>query len=296
MRTLSASWEAMLATRQHYRATCVLIETRAGDSFGLTTHDVALSIDIGELYDPVTYDPRGMLPSEVVLSSGFEASNFEIRGPLGAIYTEANVIGGRFNRATVKLFQVKWNELIAGNLEILKGDITECRVEDDEFIFEVRSIQDRFNQTIGRTTSPYCPYDFGDSRCTVEKTDYPGTITAVISDLQLEVDLPGGGGQNFFQHGELLFSTGQLAGNPPVAIISSITSGLITLFEPLIDLPAEGDSIIVHRGCSKLRISYDNPELPTCMTYLNAINFGGEDAMPGTDQALKYPVPGQPGA
>jgi uncharacterized phage protein (TIGR02218 family) len=99
------------------------------------------------------------------------------------VVTRAAVLGGRYTRARARLFMVDWSTL-SDEAAIMAGKVAEARVEGGKFVLEVRSAADAFNQVIGRTLSPYCSADFGDTQCGVTRTAYPCTVTAVTSRFQ----------------------------------------------------------------------------------------------------------------
>ena len=167
MRTLSTALASHLAGRSHTRCTMLLLELRDGTSIGITDHDRDIAFDLGD--GSVTYQAgTGILASDVVLQTGLDADNYEVSGPLkdDGDFTLERVVGGRFNRARAKLFQVNWKDLGSGAIKLLAGNISEARVEGGKFIFEIRSDCDRYNQVIGRLITNNCDADFGDGiRC-----------------------------------------------------------------------------------------------------------------------------------
>lgn len=292
MRTLGAL-AAHVAQPTTTLCNMLRIDCRDGTSLGLTDHDKDLTFD--EVDGSLLYRADiGILPSDVSLSIGLDADNFEVKLPIDDVIILGAVLGGKYDRARVKLFQVNWNTL-ADHAPILAGNVAEVRVEGGTAILAIRSDMDRYNQTIGRLITPYCDADFGDARCGVTPETIVGTVTAVTDAMVFTVSFTGTYADDFFNQGTVLAVTGLLAGTAPVEIFDWTSAGVITLFTFLADTPQIGDEFTISRGCSKLRRS-DDPSVPTCMTYDNIANFRGFPEVPGSDQVLKLGVPGSEGA
>ncbi len=289
MRTISGGLATHLAGRSHTRSKMLRLDLRDGTSLGITDHDAALSFDLGD--GALTYSAEtGILPSATVLATGFDAGNVEVSGPIGDTVTRAAVLGGRFNRARCRYFEVNWASLGDGAIALLAGNVSDARVEGGRFILQIRSDTDRYNQDVGRLITPYCDADFGDARCGITVPTFDGTIASVTDGMRFVVTLAASHIDHFFDYGSVLFTGGVLAGTLPVEIVSWAATGAIELFEPLVALPAIGDAVTVRQGCSKVRLAA-NPNVHTCLTYANVINFRGFPEVPGSDQILKYPVP-----
>jgi uncharacterized phage protein (TIGR02218 family) len=298
-RTLSSENQVMIESRNHYRARCVRIETIQGEVLTFTDHDKALafvlpdtSADYEETYSPST----GIMTSEIVLATGLDVDSCEISGPITAQITAAHILGKKFNRARCWVFDVDWRDPEAGQIRYLGGTIAESRLEGRRFLFEVRNYFDAYNQSIGRVLAPYCTADFGDAQCTVGRAPYYATIATVTDDFNFTVSLGGAYANDFFNLGTIVFTSGDLAGIEEIEIFDYVgATGLLQLFVPCPQPPMVGDSIVLYRGCSKLKSSTDTA-LPTCLSYANVLNFRGFDRVPGSDTYLKIPVPGSAGA
>jgi uncharacterized phage protein (TIGR02218 family) len=283
-RTLSAAMSLMLSGKSHTRCFMALLELRDGTSLGITDHDKDIAFDLGG--GTVTYQAgTGILPSDLVLSAGLETDNCEISGPIGDTVTLEAVLGGRYDRATVKLFMVNHKNLSAGPLKLLKGSVAQSRVEGGRFVFEVRSDIDRLNQTVGRTIVNNCDADHGDARCGRTPESVVGTVTAVTDEMNFTVSYSGSFANAYFDAGTVEALTGDLAGTAPVEVFSWTAAGVIVLFAPLVEAPAIGDTFDIIRGCGKSRAD--------CMARNNILNFRGFPEVPGSDQVFKAAIPGQ---
>lgn len=284
-RTIPAGIAADLAAGHTTLARCLRLDLRDGTSIGITDHDADLTVNLGDgalVYSHAT----GALPSAVALSLGFEADSFEVRGPLDAAVTQAAILGGRYDRAVARLFDVDWTTP-ADFVRLLKGRVAEARVEGGVFVMSVRSVADAFNQAIGAVLSPYCRYDLGDARCTVDlgPFTFAGEVASVTDQMTFGVTWTGATPTaDQARMGKLNWLTGDLAGTLPVELFS-LAAGVATMWAPLAADPGVGDTFELTAGCDKTRV--------TCRdTYANAVNFGGEPDLTGSEAYNRYAVPG----
>ena len=256
------------------------LDLRDGATIALTDHNQAIEYDLGD--GQVTYSAAdGMNLSDITLVTGFDASNFEASGPIGDTFTRAQVIGGRFRGAIARLFMVDWSDP-TDHLPIMRGKVGECRVEGLRWVLEVRNAADAFNQTQGGVLMPYCRTYFGSSECGITRTPYSATIIDVESESRFLVDIAGAHDDKFFVYGNVAFETGELAGIDEAKILKyDDADGRVKLYEPLFQTPEVGDTVTLYRGCSRL-LKAKNPDLPTCRSYDNVINFRGHPEVPGS--------------
>jgi uncharacterized phage protein (TIGR02218 family) len=269
----------------------LLLDLADGTSVGITDHDSDLVFDIGDGAKTYQSD-TGIFTSNVALSCGLDADNYEVTGPVNDDFTIAGLLGGKFNNARARLFQVNWRDLSAGAIKLMAGDVREARIEGGKFTLEIRSDIDRYNQTVGRVITNQCWKDFADGvNCTATATEITGTVTAVNDAMHFIVSFSGSYADDFFNMGTVIGLTGVNAGTT-VEIEDWTSLGAIVLFSPLAEEPAIGDTFTVRNGCSKLRLS-SVVGVPTCKTYNNVVQFGGYPEVPGSDQVLKTAFPGQ---
>lgn len=278
---------AHLATRAHTRCTMLLLDLRDGTSVGVTNHDKDIAFDIGD--GVVNYQAKtGILASDVSLQAGLDADNYEVTGPLRDTgdFTLERVVGGRFNRARARLFQVNWRDTSQGAIKLLAGNVSEARVEGGTFVFEVRSEADRFNQVVGRLIVNNCDADFADGvRCHATAVSVVGTVTAVTDAGNFTVSYAGSYADDFFNIGTVEALTGQLAGTDPVEIHDWSVGGNVVLFAQLVEAPAIGDTFTIRQGCPKSR--------EACMAFGAILDFRGFPEVPGSDQVLRATIPGR---
>lgn len=290
MRTLSAGLTAHVAGTAHTRCFMLRLDLIDGTSIGATDHDQPIAFDLGD--GSLTYlASTGILASDVALQIGLDANNYEVSGPIGPLVTLAAILGGRFNHARARLFQVNWQSLGDGAIAILAGSITEARPEGGKFIFEVRSDVDRLNQVVGRTIVNNCSVDFGSTQCGKIPEAIVGTVTAVTSAMVFTVSFTGTYANAYFNQGKVEPLTGANANCAPVEIVGWSAGGALELLAPLPSTPVVGDTFTIKRGCSKLRLSAD-ATIPTCLSYGNVPNFRGFPEVPGSNKVLRATIPG----
>lgn len=266
----------------------LLLSLRDGTVIGITDHNQDIDFNLAAAgLGEITYgSATGILTSNVVLSCGMESDNYEVDGPIGDVVTREAILGERFNRGVAWLFEVNWNSLGDGAIPILKGRVSEAKVKGGKFVFGVRSDIDFFNQPVGRLITNQCDADFADGiRCHATPTEITGTITAVTDAMRFTVSFSGSYANDFFNKGTVLALTGDNAGTLPVEIYDWTSGGTITLFAPLAEAPAIGDTFTVRNGCGKSRAD--------CMAHDNILEFRGYPELPGSDQVLRMPIPGQ---
>lgn len=287
-KTISAGLAAHYAKRSHSRCRLALLVLRDGSSIGVTDHDQPINFDlIGE--GEIEYKANtGATFSDIVLQIGLDADNCEIRIPLKGTgdFTLERVAGGRLNRARTYLAEINWKTPADGALKQLAGNVSEVRIEGGEAVLEIRSDCDRYNQVIGRLITNNCDADFGDGvRCHATPVEIVGTVDAVADAMNFAVTFAGSYAADFFNGGTVEALTGDLAGTDPVEIFDWTAGGTITLFMPLVEAPAIGDTFTIKQGCPKNRAA--------CMAFGQILNFRGFPETPGSDQIFRPTIPGQ---
>ena len=283
----------MLASRFHTRCRMLALVLTDGTKLAWTDHDVDLTYNL--LKDGVgslTYVAgEGIVTSDISLSCSLDASNMEVRGPIGTNVSLDDLLGGRYDEAVAYIFEVNHTDLTLGEIAFMKGEVSEVRVEGGEFVFEVRDQKAKYSRHVGKLITNQCPWDFADGfRCNVVPTLVTGTVTAAVSPMEFTVSYAGSYADAFFNKGRVLALTGVLAGTLPVEIESWTAAGVIKLFAPLIVTPEIGATFEIKNGCSKLR-KHTDPAIPTCLTHGNVIEFGGYPEVPGSDKILRAQVP-----
>lgn len=282
-RTIPSALKAELESIAPFAAECLVLQARDGTRVRFTTLDVPISIDLG---DGVEECSDGMTVAAITLAAGLDASFAEVGGPLGPVLTRAGIEGGKWDDAQAWLVRV--SPLETGYAPILYGRVREARVEGWRWALEIRNAADALNQELGTEISPYCRVKFGSAKCGYVRTAVPATVSAVTDAMRFSVTLSGTFATGHFNLGDATFTGGALDGVTSENIFSWTSggagSGSLVLWQPLPEAPLAGDTLDLFVGCAKTRLA--------CMGYGNMVNFRGEPDVPGSDQVLKYQVPG----
>lgn len=161
-RTIPGGLASHLASSVRSLSWCLRIDAPNGTSAGLTSHDRTLTVNLGD--GALDYAP-GLMLSEVALVAGLGADNFQASGPLGPLFTAEDILGGRWNSARFRLFEVNHASVGSGAIKILGGKLGQPSLNGRSFALEGLGHTGSYNQDIGRVTSPYCSTTFGSATC-----------------------------------------------------------------------------------------------------------------------------------
>jgi uncharacterized phage protein (TIGR02218 family) len=296
-RTLSAGIAAHLADSANKRVSMLRLDLADETTLALTDHDYNLPFDLGD--GSVTYlAGTGILPSDVSLSTGFDADDIEVAGPIveggslaGGEVAKAAILGGRFDDAVARFFQVNWDDLAGGAIKLLKGRVALAEVQGSQFKLTIHSEIGRFAQEVGRTITGYCDADFGDTRCGASPVTDAVTVTAVTSDRSFTVSNPNARADDFFNRGAVSFTSGALSGTRAVEVFDWTVGGVVSLWVGLAEPPEVGDTLNIRQGCYDPTTD-ESKTRAACMFFDNIVNFRGFPDVPGSDQVLRMPNPG----
>ena len=255
------------------RCTCWVLERTDGVRQGFTDHDAPISID-GTVCEAVA----ALDASEARSALGLGADAQDVAGALdSASLTEAAIVAGRYDGATVEIWRVDWRDPTVRTLQrrAILGEITRT---DGTFTAELRGLAHRLDQTEMRRFTRSCDAQLGDNRCGVDlepfmleadaRFDGPSTLICAAAD-----DRPDG----WFAHGRVTFADGA------AVEIAAHEGERLTLWRTP---PSATDGPIrLVAGCSKT--------FATCREkFNNALNFRGFPHMPGGDFTLGYAASG----
>lgn len=284
-RTIGTALEAHLADSAHTRCRMLRLDLVDGSTLAITDHDSDIQFDLGD--GAATYSAAtGILPSDLALSCGFDADDIEISGPVtdDGLTTRAAILGGRFDDATARFFQVNWASPGSDAIKLVKGYVIRAAIDGGRFKLTVHSEISKFKQTVGKIVSAYCDADFGDARCGYTPATLSATVASVTDERAFTVTFSGSYADDFWNKGTVEFTSGNLNGTRPVEIYDWTSGGAVTLWTGLAEAPEVGDTLTISQGCGKTRAD--------CLAYDNVINFRGFPDVPGSDQVLRYPNPG----
>lgn len=288
MKTIGAGLLAHIQSEVTTLATCIKITREDGVVFGFTDHDRDITFG-GQFY----VSSRGHSVSAVVSSAALNVDNLEITGFLDDNgITESDVNAGRWDHATVEIFEVNWADTSQGNNKLRNGTLGDVTIQNNVLTAEIRGMAQYLQQTIGETCSKFCKADLFDARCKVVATEgtwkFTGyAVLSVTSNARFVID---GLTQDddFFTNGKLTGVTGANAGitreiSAHVGSGSPASAADLTLFDQMPFDVQVGDTFTVYAGCQK-RYTED------CVNkFSNGINFRGFPTLPGSDEALVGP-------
>lgn len=257
-------------------ALCWRLERRDGVALGFTTHDRDLAIG------GLTYRAApGMLPSEIVLTDGFDLDTLDVEGALTSdAITAADLKAGRWDGAAIRVFMVDWENPGGETLHLARGELGEVSIQGDAFEAELKGPTVALDRPVVEQTSPECRASLGDQRCRVDLAGRTllSRIAAVSGENGIEIEEPAADG--VYAYGRLRWLTGPNSGLES-AIMASAGAAL-TLRDPPAFAAAEGDLVEIVEGCDR--------RLATCIArFANAANFRGEPHLPGIDLLTRYP-------
>jgi uncharacterized phage protein (TIGR02218 family) len=260
---------------------------RDGLRLGFTDHDQSFSFDGIEFRADT-----GMTARALQQSTGLSVDNTEAMGMLSdAAIAEGDVLAGRFDQATVKVWLVNWANV---NQRMLRfaGTMGEITRSAGMFNAELRGLAEPLNQPQGRIYQRACSAVLGDGLCRVRlNAEGYSAVRVVRSIVEARVirlaDL-GDFDDRWFERGRLIVQDGVAHGLTGVIKADRRIGGgarEIELWQALPVAPKAGDTIRIEAGCDK--------RASTCRDkFNNFMNFSGFPHIPGEDWMTSYPTTG----
>jgi uncharacterized phage protein (TIGR02218 family) len=231
----------------------------------------------GETYSSGT----GYQFTSYATTSSASPSVIDLEGILAAAgITRDQIVSGVWDGAKVYLFATTWADPIEDEEPLGKFILGKAQLRDDKYAVEMMHLVDALNQTVGRTITALCEWDFGSEECGVDLADYTvtGTITSV-TDRGNFADSARAEAAGTFDGGTILFTTGDNAGLRALEVKRYSAGGALELFLPFHYLPQVGDTYTLTQGCPKTR--------EACKSYDNILNFGGFPDQPTNNMVNK---------
>lgn len=286
MKTLPPGFAAHLTSGATTLAYCWRITRRDGGVLGFTEHDRDVICD-GTTFAAAT----GFTASQMEASLGLSVDNFTAAGALSsASITEADILAGRYDDATVELLWVNWSDPTQF-VKIDKGSLGEIKREGAAFTAEFRSLAHRLNQKIGGTFQRTCSAVLGDGKCGVNLATAAFTAAATIAAYDGARYLTCSGLSGFkaswFSDGVALFVAQSRKIDIKNHLLNPDGSALIELWTKPAFAVSAGNQLSLSAGCSKT--------LGACQTkFDNVRNFRGFPHIPGADAVTSYANRGDP--
>ncbi|MBQ2263478.1 MAG: DUF2163 domain-containing protein [Loktanella sp.] len=272
-----------LASGATHLCHCWAVTRADGVTLGFTDHDLALTFD-GIRFAPET----GLSARAVASTTGLSVNNSDAVGALSSdAITEADITAGRYDAAQVRVWRVRWDDVVQRDLRFA-GTLGEMTRAKGGFQAELRGLTEPLNQPQGRSYLPSCAAVLGDARCRFNPDDPAYRFTAP----PVAVD----GGRVFrfaglpmfhdgwFTGGDLLVTTGAAQGLRGPVKTDRLLDGLreITLWDPIRAAVGVADLLALTAGCDKAA--------QTCrVKFANLLNFQGFPDIPGDDWLVAVP-------
>lgn len=203
--------------------------------------------------------------------------NFEVYGVIDSDDITANEIeSGILIGAEIEVFIADYTLESNEKFSHKTGLIDAITMKDGTYIFQIRSLLDKFNQEIGQTYSPKCRACFGDKHCKVELSKYTFEADVIeIKDKDTLIINIKSEQQINLRDGMFICQSGGI-----FRIIEHI-GNVITILNPYNFSIELGSGYNVRLGCDK--------NFETCISkFNNAVNFRGEPHIPNVSQNLNW--------
>lgn len=295
MKTIPSGIQTAIDNRSTSLVRCWKITRTDGLIYGFTEHDQPLDINADGL-GAVTYYPNDSFNTDAMsYSDEMDVDGEQILGITNTeVFSEEDIIAGRFKSAEVKVFLVDWTNLAAGIVKLRKGILGEFEWMDFGFKVEIQGLSYLLQTNVVSLYSPRCRSKFGDQgsgtsggcRMDLYALTHQATIATVTNRKQFTLSglvgtfADGTGGSKtggYFQHGQVTFLDGPNSGvSREISTYSTAGGGTVGLYLPVPFEPEVGNTISIAPGCDKtLEVCRDNWD--------NLNNMRAEPYTPGED-------------
>lgn len=275
MKTQSVALVAHRDLRTTTLAWCWKVSRRDGQIFGFTSLDRTIVIN-GLQYEGAS----GFTPTAVQGSADLSVQNMDTTGFLDSdSITEADLLAGLWDGATIEVFEVNYKDLTAGQMYLAGGTIGNVKAGRNAFTCEVRGLTQKVQQPVGRVYAPSCAADLGDTECKVNlpALSVAGSVTSVTGRRNFS-DSTKAQAADYFGAGVVTWTSG--LNNTLRMEVQSFTAGAFELVLPMPYPVALSDTFTVVPGCRKRRTE-------DCKNkYSNVINFRGVPDLPLNDRTV----------
>jgi uncharacterized phage protein (TIGR02218 family) len=277
MKNLSPAFQAHLDTGATTLCWCWRIMRRDGQILGFTDHDRDLTFD-GTSFEA----SAGFTASEIKDGVGLSVDNLSIEGALSSTHlSDHDLAAGLYDDAKIQVWRVSWSDTTQHAL-MRTGSIGEVRRSGLAFSAEIRGLTHYLQQPQGRVYQFTCDATLGDTRCGIDLTSatYRATASVASTQNQRQVTVTGieAYASDWFTRGLCRITSGGNTGSV-IEIKRHQTHGAsatLELWQPLSNVPAIGDTLVLTAGCDK--------HFATCRErFDNSANFRGLPHMPGND-------------
>ena len=184
----------------------------------------------------------------------------------------------RFGRLLIeRAYMPEWGDVSLGKLYVMGGWLGKVSGPPTAIDIEVNSDLDRLNvkQPID-VFQPQCRHTLFDAECGLSKAAFKISGTVASGSTVSQVNSGLGQPADWFALGQIVFTSGALAGVSRV--VKSFTGGAFQVVPPLPSAPIVGAGFDAFPGCDKLQA--------TCTgQFNNLVNFGAEPYTPAPETA-----------
>jgi uncharacterized phage protein (TIGR02218 family) len=256
------------------------IDRADAEVYAFTEHDEPVELN------EIEYEAsQGLMVSNIVSAVGTSVGNLELSTLHdGSLFTEADLLGGRWKNAKFFIFRYNYEEPEDGIEPVLSGVFGEPELEMNKVKVELRDLRQYLQQEIGSRSTKTCRYRLGDSRCRKAISGSPWTVTGTLTSAasnQVFRDSARTEDEDYFGNGIFTFTSGANEGLS-MPIKSYDADGTFTLVLPMMDDVVGNETYAAVVGCRK--------RLEDCKKFDNVLNFGGQPHRPGVDQLTSPPV------
>lgn len=292
---LGTSTDDYLGNDAMYQCRCTKItpiNTTLAPAVGFTDHDCDLVID------GLVYKAKGTFePTAAEAKTNLSVDNVNLKAIFSDDTLDADLIArGAYDGAEILISIVNWYSLPTRVdnpdevIVIMRGNLGTASVTNMGYEVEARSIESKLHKSVNNLVLPFCPYQLGDSDCTVDlvataNTNLTATVTAVTARNQFEIDTDYS--SKHLNYGIVEFTSGDNLGVRRE--ILNYTHPELRMFE---SFPANiqiGDTVTITAGCDKTESATTG-----CKLYNNFVNFGGYPStgnwMVGKDFLYQNPI------
>lgn len=274
MRSVKLSTYKKIKSASSNLALCWCIKA-VSDNYYYTTHHEDLVIDEVEYKTGQVLDSSSIEQAMDLGNDNYEASVILEDDEV----SKEQILSGEFDNAYVEIFMIYPEDLIAGKIPLNCGYITNIKLVDDKFTFEVSGLSSKLDREVAKLYSPYCRAKFGDDKCKINRELFvlKTSIAKIIEPGKIKVIAIKIAQANLID-AEIKFTSGRSLGL--TTIVLEANNNVLLLKDEIEDELDIGDQVEIIPNCDK--------KFSTCCeVYNNAVNFRGEPSIPGIDEILK---------
>ena len=244
------------ATATSYIPTTSTAITRAQDVLSGTTYESHTIIMVGGKYKQT----RGLEINETDLTCYDFGAQFGTPTLVGSIPFIQAVRLGLFDRAKITRSRIffpnnangmpQWGDMSLGAVPLFIGEITDTDVTSNVATIKCKDATNLLNIFMPRRQyQPTCPFTFGDSNCTFNRSSLTVSSTVGAGSAVTTINCNLAQATGYFNYGIVTWTSGLNAGIS--RSVKNYTPGVVVLTGPP-PLPlAVGDNFTITPGCSK---------------------------------------------